>query len=114
MKYNSYSYLRVHRDENNKKVNETAGIGNTLAQKPFDTCIYRNDEVRLDAFYEVHPNMFMTLSVGYNNACGYDNENENAIGSEDTGNAQYYLDKYLPRFYQGKNFTASVGFSFGF
>ena len=114
MKYNSYSYLRVHRDENNKKVNETAGIGNTLAQKPFDTCIYRNDEVRLDAFYEVHPNMFMTLSVGYNNACGYDNENENAIGSEDTGNAQYYLDKYLPRFYQGQNFTASVGFSFGF
>jgi hypothetical protein len=58
--------------------------------------------------------MFMTLSVGYNNACGYDNENENAIGSEDTGNAQYYLDKYLPRFYQGKNFSASVGFSFGF
>jgi hypothetical protein len=40
--------------------------------------------------------------------------NENAIGSEDIGNAQYYLDKFAPRFYQGKNITGSVGFSFGF
>lgn len=113
-KYNSYAYLRVYRDENNKKVNESAGIGNTLSQKPFDHCIYRNDEVRLDGFYEVHPNMFLTMSLGYNHARGYDNEKTDAIESEDIGNAQYYLDKYLPRFYQGKNFTASIGFSFGF
>ena len=113
-KYNSYAYLRVYRDENNKKVNESAGIGNTLSQKPFDHCIYRNDEVRLDGFYEVHPNMFLTMSLGYNHARGYDNEKTDAIASEDLGNAQYYLDKYLPRFYQGKNFTASIGFSFGF
>ena len=113
-KYNSYAYLRVYRDENNKKVNESAGIGNTLSQKPFDHCIYRNDEVRLDGFYEVHPNMFVTVSLGYNYARGYDNEKTDAIASEDIGNAQYYLDKYLPIFYQGKNFTASVGFSFGF
>jgi hypothetical protein len=113
-KYNSYAYLRVYRDENNKKVNESAGIGNTLSQKPFDHCIYRNDEVRLDGFYEVHPNMFVTVSLGYNYARGYDNEKTDAIASEDIGNAQYYLDKYLPRYYQGKNFTASVGFSFGF
>lgn len=114
MKYNSYAYLRVHRNENNQKVNESAGISNTLAQKPFDKCIYRNDELRLDGFYEVHPNMFLTLSVGYNHARGYDNVNENAIGSEDIGDAQYYLDKFTPRFYQGKNITGSVGFSFGF
>ena len=113
-KYNSYAYLRVYRDENNKKVNESAGIGNTLSQKPFDHCIYRNDEVRLDGIYEVHPNMFLTMSLGYNHARGYDNDKTDAIASEDLGNAQYYLDKYLPRFYQGKNFTASIGFSFGF
>ena len=113
-KYNSYAYLRVYRDENNKKVNESAGIGNTLSQKPFDHCIYRNDEVRFDGFYEVHPNMFLTMSLGYNHARGYDNDKTDAIASEDLGNAQYYLDKYLPRFYQGKNFTASIGFSFGF
>ena len=59
-------------------------------------------------------NMFLTLSVGYNHASGYDNLNENAIGSEDIGDAQYYLDKFTPRFYQGKNITGSVGFSFGF
>ena len=114
MKYNSYAYLRVHRNENNQKVNESAGIGNTIAQKPFDKCIYRNDELRLDGFYEVHPNMFLTFSFGYNHARGYDNLNENAIGSEDIGDAQYYLDKFAPRFYQGKNITGSVGFSFGF
>lgn len=113
-KYNSYAYLRVYRDENNKKVNESAGIGNTLSQKPFDHCIYRNDEVRLDGFYEVHPNMFLTMSLGYNHARGYDNEKTDAIASEDLGNAQYYLNKYLPLYYQGKNFTASIGFSFGF
>lgn len=113
-KYNSYAYLRVYRDENNKKVNESAGIGNTLSQKPFDHCIYRNDEIRLDGIYEVHPNMFVTMSLGYNHARGYDNEKTDAIASEDLGNAQYYLDKYLPLFYQGKNFTASLGFSFGF
>ena len=113
-KYNSYSLLRVQYDENDKKVNETAGIGNTISQKPFDYCIYRNDEVRLDGIYEVHPNMFLTMSLGYNHARGYDNDKTDAIASEDLGNAQYYLDKYLPRFYQGKNFTASIGFSFGF
>ena len=113
-KYNSYSLLRVQYDENDKKVNETAGIGNTISQKPFDYCICRNDEVRLDGFYEVHPNMFLTMSLGYNHARGYDNEKTDAIVSEDLGNAQYYLDKYLPLFYQGKNFTASLGFSFGF
>jgi hypothetical protein len=58
--------------------------------------------------------MFVTVCLGYNNARGYDNVKTDAIPSEDIGNAQYYLDKYLPRFYQGKNFTGSVGFSFGF
>ena len=100
-KYNSYAYT-------------TNDIINAISQKPFDHCIYRNDEVRLDGFYEVHPNMFLTMSLGYNHARGYDNEKTDAIASEDLGNAQYYLDKYLPRFYQGKNFTASIGFSFGF
>lgn len=111
-KYNSYAYLRVYRGSDG--VIRDGGISETISQKPFDYCIYRNDEVRLDGFYEVHPNMFLTMSLGYNHGRGYDNEKTDAIASEDLGNAQYYLDKYLPRFYQGKNFTASVGFSFGF
>ena len=100
-KYNSYAYLRDN-------------IGQTISEKPFDYCIYSNEELRLDGIYEVHPNMFMTLSLGYNNAQGYDNMKTDALPSEDLGDAQYYLDKFSPLFYQGKNFTASVGFSFGF
>ena len=111
-KYNSYAYLRVYRGSDG--VIRDGGIAETISQKPFDHCIYRNDEVRLDGFYEVHPNMFLTMSLGYNHARGYDNEKTDAIASEDIGNAQHYLNKYLPLYYQGKNFTASIGFSFGF
>ena len=100
-KYNSYSYLRDN-------------ISETIAQKPFDYCIYRNDEVRLDGVYEVHSNMYMTLSVGYNNAQGFDNQKENALPSEAVGDAQYYLNRFCPLYYQGKNFSVSAAFSFGF
>lgn len=101
MKYNSYSYLRDN-------------IGETISEKPFDYCIYRNDEIRLDGVYEAHSNMYLTLSFGYNNARGFDNIKTDALPSEDLGNSQYYLDKFCPLFYQGKNFTASIAFSFGF
>ena len=111
-KYNSYAYLRNYRQ--NGEVVREGGISETLAQKPFDKATFRNDLLRLDGMYEVHPNMFVTLSVEYNHARGYDNENENANPSEDVGNAQYYLDKYMPLYLQGNNITLSAGFSFGF
>ena len=111
-KYNSYAYLRVYRGADG--VIRGGGISQTISQKPFDHCIYRNDEVRLDGIYEVHPNMFMTLTLGYNNARGYDNQKTDALPSEDIGDAQYYLNKFVPRFYQGGNFNANIGFSFGF
>lgn len=100
-KYNSYAYLRDN-------------ISATIAQPAFDHVIYRNDELRMDGIYEVHPNMYMTLSVGYNHARGYDNEKTDALASEDIGNAQHYLDKYCPLYYQGKNLTVQAAFSFGF
>jgi hypothetical protein len=100
-KYNSYAYQRDN-------------IGETISQKPFDHCIYRNNEVRLDGIFEPHPNMYLTLSVGYNHAQGFDNLKENALPSEDLGNAQYYLDKFCPLYYQGKNFYVQGAFSFGF
>jgi hypothetical protein len=111
-KFNSYAYLRNYREGG--QVIREGGISETLSQKPFDKAIFRNDVLRLDGMYEVHPNMFMTLAVEYNHARGYDNQNENAIASEDVGTAQYYLDKYMPLYQQGKNFTISAGFSFGF
>lgn len=100
-KYNSYAYLR-----NN--------ISETIAQKPFDHTIFRNDVFRVDGIYEVHPNMYLTLALEYNNARAFDNLKTDALPSEDIGTAQYYLDKYMPRYYQGKNFTVSAAFSFGF
>lgn len=100
-KYNSYAYLRDN-------------ISETIAQKPFDQPIYRNQEVRLDGIYEPHPSMYMTLSIGYNNAQGFDNIKTNALPSELLGSAQYYLDRFCPLYYQGKNLTISAAFSFGF
>lgn len=100
-KYNSYAYLRDN-------------ISETIAQKPFDQPIYRNQEVRLDGIYEPHPNMYMTLSIGYNNAQGFDNIKTNALPSELLGSAQFYLDRFCPLYYQGKNLTISAAFSFGF
>ncbi len=100
-KYNSYTYLRDN-------------ISATIAEKPFDHAIFRNEVVRLDGVYEVHPNMYLTLALEYNNARAFDNQKTDALPSEDIGNAQYYLDKYMPLYYQGKNFTVSAAFSFGF
>ena len=111
-KYNSYAYLRNYRDANG--VIRDGGISETLAQKPFDHAIFRNEVVRLDGVYEVHPNMYLTLALEYNNARAFDNQKTDALPSEDIGNAQYYLDKYMPLYYQGKNFTVSAAFSFGF
>lgn len=107
-KFNSYAYLR--------RGGKDGGISQTIAQKPFDKAIYRNNEVALDGIYEVHPNMYLRVNLTYNNARGYDNL-EQTIVSEDAGEkctAQYYLNKFCPAYYQGHNFTAVVGFSFGF
>jgi hypothetical protein len=49
----------------------------------------------------------------YNNARAYDNLTSTCV-SEITGTEAAYLNKYAPVFYQGKNITASAGFSFSF
>ena len=112
VKYNSYAYLRVYRGADG--IIREGGISETLAQKPFDKAIFRNDVLRLDGLYEVHPNMYMTLSLEYNHARGFDNIKTDAIPSEDIGDAQYYLDKYMPLYFQGNNLSVSAAFSFGF
>ena len=101
IKYNSYAYQRDN-------------ISQTIAQKPFSRAVYRNDEWRLDGIYEPHPNMYMTLSIAYNHARGFDNPTNDELSSEYLGNAQYYLDRFCPLYYQGKNLTISAAFSFGF
>ena len=111
-KYNSYAYLRNYR--NGSEVIRDGGISETISQPAFDHSIFSNDLLRLDGIYEVHQNMYLTLAFEYNNAQGFDNLKTDAIKSEDVGDAQYYLDKYMPLYKQGKNFTVSAAFSFGF
>ncbi len=111
-KYNSYAYLRIYRGTDG--VIRDGGIAETISQKPFDKVIFRNDVLRWDGVNEVHPNMYMTLTLEYNHARGFDNTKTDVIKSEDIGHAQYYLDKYMPLYQQGKNFTVSAAFSFGF
>jgi len=113
-KYNSYAYLRVYRSGGT--IIRDGGISETLSQKPFSKAIFRNSIIALDGFYEVHPNMFLHINLSYNNARGYDNLTQ-SVKSEDAGSAcdaQYYLTKFAPAYYHGKNFTALLGFSFGF
>lgn len=111
-KYNSYAYLRRYRTSNEDI--RQGSISQTLSQQPFDHTIFRNDVFQLDGTYEVHPNMYMTLTMQYNNARGFDNTKTDAIPSEDIGDAAYYLNKFMPRYLQGKNFSISAAFSFGF
>ncbi len=126
-KYNAYEYWRVARNESGQKIESQSGISSVLSQKPFDEKIFQNDVVALDMIYEVHPNMYLRFNMTYNNARGYDNLEKTMakdvsgqlkpIYSEDAGEgctAQYYLDKYYPSYFQGKCFSAMIGFSFGF
>lgn len=99
-KYNPYLYLR--RD-----------ISNAISQKPFDKAVFTNQQLSLDFTYEVHPHMYLTAQLLYNKAIGHDNLIQTCT-SEITGKAQDYLDRFCPRFYQGENLSARIGFSFGF
>ncbi|MCQ2341034.1 MAG: hypothetical protein MJZ48_01040 [Paludibacteraceae bacterium] len=106
-KYNQYYYVRDV-------------VGTTISQKPFDKAIYKSDQVDLKFTYEVHPNMYLVAGLCYNNSRGYDNLGDYHSGdvnektAEQMGDAAYYLNKFCPSFYQGKNISANVGFSFGF
>ena len=101
-KYNSYNYIRQDVDK-------------AIAQKPFDKKVYRNYAVSANLLYEVYHNMYLTASVAYNNAQGYDRPAaEQTCISENTGTAAYFLNRFSPVYFQGKNFIATAGFSFGF
>ena len=99
-KYNDYQYIRRLVEE-------------ALRQKPFNEKVWQNDLVAFKAVYEVVNNAYAVVNVEWNNARGYTPTSE-AIASEDRLDAQGYLDKYTPKLYQGKNWTFTVGFSFGF
>ena len=85
-KYTAYDYIR-------------GDISTIISQKPFDQVIWRNDEVKFRALYEVFNNCYAHVDLCYNYA---------------RAGKQTDLNLYSPVYLQGKNVTFSCGLSFGF
>ncbi len=97
-KYNEYKYVRN-------------GVTSVIAQKPFDERVWRSDEVKLHAVYEVVNNAYAFVDLGWSNIRGFTPTSE-AIPGEIRFDAEGYLKRYTPAFYWGQNFTVKMGFSF--
>ena len=97
-KYNKYDYVRKY-------------VRDVISQKPFNEKVWRNDEVKLHAVYEVVNNAYAFFDLGWNNARGFTPTSE-VIPGEMRLDAQGYLKRYTPAFYWGQNFTVKMGFSF--
>ena len=99
-KGNDYEYVR----RNTKQI---------LAQPILKDIVWENDIVSFKALYEVWPNAYATVQVDWNNARGYDVDSP-AIEGENRLDANGYLTKFTPSFYQGSNITATCGLNIGF
>ena len=97
-KYNEYLYTRTP--------------GSTfIKQKQFAEKVWRNDEVKLHAVYEVVNNAYAFLDFGWNNSRGFEVASEPTM-DEVRLTAEGYLKRYTPAFYWGENVTVKMGFSF--
>ncbi|MBO5086508.1 MAG: hypothetical protein J6B65_04640 [Paludibacteraceae bacterium] len=97
-KYNEYDYVRKY-------------VFDIIAQKPFNEKVWRCDEVKLHAVYEVVNNAYAFVDLGWSNIRGFTPTSE-AIPGEIRLDAEGYLKRYTPAFYWGQNFTVKMGFSF--
>ena len=97
-KYNEYLYTRHKESE-------------FIRQKQFAEKVWRNDEVKLHAVYEVVNNAYAFVDLGWNNARGFNLTSEATI-DEVRLTAEGYLKRYTPAFYWGQNVTVKMGFSF--
>ncbi len=113
-KYNVYDYVR-HK------------VGNIISQQPFNERTWQNDQVGFRATYEIFQNCYAVVDLSYNNARGFAPKSERIAGEdrgwnvdgssqnlEDDKLASYYLNKFTPKYYQGKNFVFTCGLSFSF
>ena len=119
-KYRAYSYLR-------RNIAGTRVENPIIAQKPFSEKIWRNNEFKFRAIYEVFNNCYAHVDICYNSAKSYLPTSERIAGEDRGWNAdgtskelagealeKYYLNKYSPAYMQGSNITFSCGLSFGF
>lgn len=90
-------------------------IKNTLKEPLLGEVTWRNETVALKTTYELFNNAYAVVNIEYNNARGYDLSSTVTPNTGETRlTAQQYLDYYTPKFYQGENFTFTLGFSYGF
>lgn len=119
-KYNTYDYIRRY-------IAGTRIEHPIIAQKPFDEPVWRNDEVRFKAIYEIFQNCYAHVDFTYNNARAYAPTSTRTEGEDRGWNAdgtsmnlsgdaliEYYQNKFCPRYMQGQNFLITCGLSFGF
>ena len=120
-KYRAYEYVRDY-------IAGWRPANPIIAQKPFSEPIWRNDEVKFRAVYEVFNNCYAHIDFAYNNARAYAPTSDRILGEDRGGwNADgtskelsgealenYYLNKYTPVYLQGANFTFTCGLSFCF
>ena len=119
-KYRAYDYVRHN-------IAGTRVPYPIIAQKPFSEKIWQNDEINFRAIYEVFNNCYAHVDFTYNNTRAFAPTSERIEGEDRGWNADgtsmelagdelvnYYLNKYSPVYFQGKNFTVTLGLSFGF
>jgi len=123
-KYKVFDYVRHGDiiDENGKR-----GISSIISNKPFTDRTWQNDIIGFDATYEIFNNCYAVVSMQYNNARTFNIASERKYGEDrgwdEEGNSlnltgddlsAYYLNKFSPFYFQGKNFTVMCGLNFSF
>ena len=110
-KYRDFEYFNHNIDVRSGVSVEKA----ILTQKPFKQKSWTNQTVALNAVYEVFNNIYAHINLQYNQSKGYDlTANNGKVDGENCLTAQQFLDKFTPKFYQGKNITFTCGLNFNF
>ena len=103
-KGNEYNYIRGDHRE---------GIRRAIAQEVMKDIIWTNQTYSFKALYEVFNNCYAGINVIYSDIQGHDAKSE-PIPSEVRLDAQGYLDRFTPNFFQGKNLTLNMMLTIGF
>ena len=100
-KYDVYDYIRRN-------------IGQVISEKPFNNVVWTNLQFELKANYEIFNNCYAHVNLLYNKASSPVTGAETSTVARHFDSSQEVLDLFSPYFYQGANFTAVFGLSFGF
>lgn len=106
----SYTYARHGNDiEYTRKVD--ADYVNITKVKPLDQIVWDSKIFGFTTRYEILLNTYIWITASYSDIQGYDTDDKYS-GKFIT--AQEYLDKFTPKFYQGKKMNVSGGMTIGF